>query len=54
MSALTYAVQIKLSWWVIPYLRACALFAWLSGMEPDVDKITSNVLRGVKLRMEAK
>lgn len=54
MASLTYSVQIKLCWWVMPYLRACGMFAWLMGMEPDVDKITNTVLRGVKLRMEAK
>lgn len=54
MATCTSTISIKRSWWVIPYLRACMLFAWLTGMEPDGEKIAATVMRGMKLELEGK
>lgn len=51
MAICTMTVSVKRAWWVIPYLRACMLFAWLTGMEPDGEKIASTVSRGMKIEM---
>lgn len=53
MATSTLAISIKRSWWVIPYLRACMLFAWLTGMEPDGEKITETVMRGMKCELKS-
>lgn len=47
MATLTY--RIKLAWWVRPYLYGVATVAWLTGREPDEDKVWSRVERGVRL-----
>lgn len=47
MATLTY--RIKLAWWVRPYLYGVAAVAWLTGREPDADKVWSQVERGVRL-----
>lgn len=47
-------LHMKFSWWVKPYLYACITFAWLTGMEPNLDKITGTVMRDVKFRLETK
>ncbi|WP_440466887.1 hypothetical protein ACKI1H_27050 [Pseudomonas sp. YH-1] len=52
MAVCSLTVSIKRSWWVIAYLRACMLFAWLTGMEPDGEKIASTVTRGMKIAFE--
>nr|WP_158546382.1 hypothetical protein [Pseudomonas sp. RW407] len=54
MATCTMTVSVKRSWWVIPYLRACMLFAWLTGMEPDEEKIAATVTRAMKIRMGRK
>lgn len=45
--AATY--RIKLAWWVRPYLCGVTTVAWLTGREPDTDKVWSRVERGVRL-----
>lgn len=53
MATCTMAVSVKRAWWVIPYLRACMLFAWLTGMEPDGEKIAAMVMRGMKCEFKS-
>lgn len=53
MAVCTLTVSLKCSWWVTPYLRACMLFAWLSGMEPDGEKIAATVMRGMKCEFKS-
>lgn len=53
MAACSLTVIVKRSWWVIPYLRACMLFAWLTGMEPDGEKIAATVMRGIKCQVQS-
>lgn len=47
MKAATLTLRIRLAWWVLPYIRTCAFFAALTGLEPDADKIVRNACRGV-------
>lgn len=54
MAACQLTVSIKRAWWVIPYLRACMVFAWLTGMEPDGEKIAGMVMRGMKFEFKAR
>ena len=42
-------INISLAWWVRPYLYGVALFAFLTFMDPDIDKVTKVVLRGVRV-----
>lgn len=41
--------RIRLAWWVKPYLYATGAFARLTGLEPDIDKIASVVLKGTSI-----
>lgn len=54
MAACQLTVSIKRAWWVIPYLRAYMVFAWLTGMEPDSEKIAATVARGMKCELKSK
>lgn len=45
--SMTFRVQVD--WWVKPYLSAVALFAWLTTLQSDVDKILRRVMSGIRL-----
>lgn len=45
----TITVTVRLAWWVMPYMNAVARFSELVGLDPDVDKVVSTAMRGVKL-----
>lgn len=49
---LTLTFKVKRAWWVILYLSAVARFSHLTGLEPDIDKIVANAMRGVTLVVE--
>lgn len=51
MARLPTTFCITYQWWVKPYLNACILFAWLSGMEPDYDKVAAMISKGIKLNL---
>jgi len=53
MAACQLTVSIKRAWWAIPYVRACMMFAWLTGMEPDVEKIAAIISRGMKCEINS-
>lgn len=44
----TVKVRFYFAWWVDPYLFGCALVAWITGSQPDVDKIADTTMKGVK------
>lgn len=52
MATLTYTVKIKRAWWLIPYLSTVAQLSKLTGIEPDIDKVVANAMRGVTLIFE--
>lgn len=49
MALCTLQLCVTYKWWVKPYVNACILFAWLTGMEPDCEKIVDTMLKGMKL-----
>ena len=42
-------VQIKLRWWLKPYLSALVFFCHLWGTEPDWEKLDPIIKRGLKV-----
>ena len=42
-------VTIRIAWWVRWYISVVALCAFLSGFQPDMEKITAKVMKGVRL-----
>lgn len=46
MALCTLQLCITYKWWLKPYLYACTLAAWLTGVEPDIDKIAATVIKG--------
>lgn len=47
----TVTIQMRLAWWVRPYLGSVVLFARLTGMEPDMAKVGAMVQRGLRTRV---
>lgn len=48
-------VTIRVAWWVKPYLCGVLLTAWLTGRQPDPDRVGAWVQRGMTMKMtEAK
>jgi hypothetical protein len=37
-----------MAWWVMPYLRLCQFMVFL-GIAPDVEHITANTMKGIKV-----
>lgn len=52
MANVTIKVKCKVSWWVMPYLKGCALFARLFNQTPNTEKIVATALKGVSVRAE--
>lgn len=42
-------ITIRIAWWVRWYISGVALFALISGMEPDMEKVKAKVLKGVRM-----
>lgn len=53
MAVAQLTFTIRFAWWARTYFNACMLFAWLTGMEPDSEKIAATVARGMRLEFEA-
>lgn len=51
MAIANLTMRISYAWWVMPYLRAVATFAWLTGMEPDYVKLAETVMRHAKTEL---
>lgn len=43
----TYTV--KIAWWVPLYVSGVTAVAWITGREPDADKVYRRVERGIRL-----
>lgn len=54
MAVSQLTVTIRFAWWARTYFNACMLFAWLTGMEPDNEKIAATVSRGMKCELKSK
>ena len=42
-------VTIRVAWWVRWYISGVALCAFITGAQPDMEKITAKVMKGVRL-----
>ena len=42
-------IKVRIAWWVRWYISGVALFAMLTGLEPDLEKIKDKVMKGVRL-----
>lgn len=48
MAQASLEIRIHVAWWARAYLQGVILFAWTTGMEPDWEKVSATVLKGVK------
>ncbi len=46
-------VTIRIAWWVRWYISGVALCAFLTGFQPDMDKVKAKVMKGVILNTGA-
>lgn len=49
MANICMQITVKVSWWVAWYIRACVLFAALTGLQLNADKIAKTTMRGIKV-----
>ena len=42
-------VTIRVAWWVRWYISGVALCAFLTGFQPDMEKVKANVMKGVRI-----
>lgn len=49
MARVTATISVKRAWWVMPYIYDVQLFSELTGMEPDMGKVGTTVMRGFKV-----
>lgn len=47
-----YRITVHFAWWLSPYLRSVALFALLTGMQPDYDKVERMIRRAMRTHIE--
>lgn len=45
----TIRLTLKRAWWVMPYLFGVHACTWLTGLEPDMDKVCATALKGFKV-----
>ena len=50
MNKQLYRIDGYLAWWFWPYMEALALFAFLTGAEPDEAKIDAITERALRVR----
>ncbi|MFI8616488.1 hypothetical protein ACIGHN_13385 [Acidovorax sp. NPDC077693] len=49
---ITVKIEVRIAWWVRPYITACALFAALHGLVPNAAKIVGTVARhGIRFKV---
>lgn len=49
MAQASIKLVVKVSWWVLPYVQSVALFARMTGLQPDFDKVVRTALRGIRV-----
>ena len=42
-------IKVRVAWWVRWYISGVALFAFITGAQPDMEKITAKVMKGVRI-----
>jgi len=51
MKTCSITVSIKLAWWLRAYLRGVGFISELTGLEPDPEKVSWWVERGVTIKL---
>lgn len=51
MERCSITLKVRTAWWVVPYIQSVELFALMTGMEPDLGKVTRTVLRGITVSL---
>ena len=46
-------IKVRIAWWVRWYISGVALCAFLTGSQPDMEKIKAKVMKGVILNTGA-
>lgn len=49
MAPITVRVEVRLRWWVRPYLATLGALCELLGREPDEKRVAATVARGVRV-----
>jgi hypothetical protein len=49
MAQCSITLDVKVAWWVRPYIQTVAIFAALTGLQPDAKKVARTVTRGVRV-----
>lgn len=44
-------ISVKVSWWVPIYLRGLSIFCQITGVEPDMSRVSRVIERGVKTKV---
>jgi hypothetical protein len=42
--------EVRIAWWIYPYMYGCAFVAWLMRVEPDVDKFRKTIRKGLSIK----
>lgn len=50
MAKATLELKVRVAWWVKPYLKLVGMLAWISGRQPDTDKVAASVMKGVSVK----
>jgi len=50
---ITVRIEVNMAWWLRPYLAAITLICWMSGMEPDLQKVGRTMRRALRTRVVA-
>lgn len=50
MTMASINVTIRVAWWVRWYISGMALCASITGAQPDMEKITANVMKGIRIK----
>jgi hypothetical protein len=54
MAAPDLTIQVKVAWWLMPYVNTCIFFAVLFGCEVDIAKMQRTILRAFTFKFVAK
>jgi hypothetical protein len=49
MATINLTIKIKRAWWLRPYLYGVLIFSYMTGMQPDFEKVARTAARGFKV-----
>lgn len=50
---ITVRIEVRMAWWLGPYLAGITLPCWLTGVEPDLQKVGRTMRRALRTRVVA-